>query len=38
VGKPGKSCASYYVKNTDEVLKFLSLVVKLNKPRSKTGY
>lgn len=31
VGKPGKSCASYYVKNTDEVHDFLLLVLNLKK-------
>jgi trehalose 6-phosphate phosphatase len=35
VGKPGKSCARYYVKNTDEVCDFLSLIAELNKPKSK---
>jgi trehalose 6-phosphate phosphatase len=29
VGKPGKSCARYYVKNIDEVHDFLSLIAKL---------
>jgi trehalose 6-phosphate phosphatase len=38
VGKLGKSCARYYVNNIDEVLKFLSLIVKLNKPRGKTRH
>jgi trehalose 6-phosphate phosphatase len=37
VGKPGTSCARYYVKNTDEVCEFLSFIAKLNKPREKTG-
>ncbi len=35
VGKPGKSCASYYVRNTDEVCKFLSLIAKLGERHSK---
>jgi trehalose 6-phosphate phosphatase len=37
VGKPGKSCARYYVKKTDEVREFLSLIVKLKKTQDKTG-
>jgi trehalose-phosphatase len=37
VGKPGKSCASYHVKNIEEVHDFLSLIVKLKKiPQVKT--
>jgi len=37
VGKPGKSCARYYVKSIDEVRELLSLIVKLKKAQDKTG-
>ncbi len=30
VGKPGNSKANYYLKNTEEVIKFLSLILKLS--------